>query len=79
MAAAGGPGPRSGHRMALVGRRLLVFGGYTDDGRECRYFDDVHCFCLDTRVWSRLAPAGKGPSPRSACVMVPAGNDSVTR
>ncbi|KAI8430366.1 hypothetical protein MSG28_000660 [Choristoneura fumiferana] len=75
--AAGGPSARSGHRMALVGRRLLVFGGYTDDGRECRYFDDAHCFCLDTRLWTRLAPAGKGPSPRSACVMVPAGSDSV--
>ncbi|XP_048005265.1 kelch domain-containing protein 4 [Leguminivora glycinivorella] len=75
--AANGPSARSGHRMVLLGRRLVVFGGYTDDGRECRYFDDVYSFCLDSRTWSRLAPSGRGPSPRSACVMVPAGNDEL--
>ncbi|KAH9628882.1 hypothetical protein HF086_001117 [Spodoptera exigua] len=68
--------PRSGHRMALLGRNIIVFGGYADDGRECRYFDDVYSFCLDTRTWSKLAPSGRGPTARSACVMLPAGNDS---
>ncbi|XP_061720861.1 kelch domain-containing protein 4 [Cydia pomonella] len=75
--AANGPSARSGHRMVQLGRRLVVFGGYTDDGRECRYFDDVYSFCLDTRAWTKLAPSGRGPSPRSACVMVPAGNDEL--
>ncbi|XP_072935565.1 kelch domain-containing protein 4 [Epargyreus clarus] len=72
-----GPSPRSGHRMALLGRKLIVFGGYCDDGRECRYYDDVHSFCLDTRQWAKLTPAGRGPTARSACIMLPAGNDSL--
>ncbi|XP_038209399.1 kelch domain-containing protein 4 [Zerene cesonia] len=72
-----GPSPRSGHRMVLLGRKLFIFGGYSDDGRECRYFDDLYTFCLDTRQWEKLAPNGRGPSARSACVMLPAGNDSL--
>ncbi|XP_045450861.1 kelch domain-containing protein 4 [Melitaea cinxia] len=72
-----GPSPRSGHRMVLLGRKLFVFGGYCDDGRECKYFDDLYTFCLDTREWSKLTPSGRGPTPRSACVMLPAGNDSL--
>ncbi|XP_035429313.2 kelch domain-containing protein 4 [Spodoptera frugiperda] len=72
-----GPCSRSGHRMALLGRNIIVFGGYADDGRECRYFDDVYSFSLDTRTWSKLAPSGKGPTARSACVMLPAGSDSL--
>ncbi|KAJ8733684.1 hypothetical protein PYW07_014235 [Mythimna separata] len=72
-----GPSPRSGHRMCLLGRSIVVFGGYADDGRECRYFDDVYTFCLDTRTWTKLSPSGRGPSARSACVMLPAGNDSL--
>ncbi|XP_026323314.1 kelch domain-containing protein 4 [Hyposmocoma kahamanoa] len=72
-----GPSPRSGHRMALLGRKLFVFGGYADDGRECKYFDDLYTFCLDTRTWTKLSPSGRGPSARSACVMLPVGNDSL--
>ncbi|XP_026726516.1 kelch domain-containing protein 4 [Trichoplusia ni] len=72
-----GPSPRSGHRMVLLGRNIVVFGGYADDGRECKYFDDVYTFCLDTRTWTKLAPSGRGPSARSACIMLPAGNDSL--
>ncbi|KAM3960123.1 kelch domain-containing protein 4 [Aphomia sociella] len=72
-----GPSARSGHRMVLVGRRLLVFGGYNDDGREARYFDDLYCFCLDTRTWSKLTASGKGPSARSACIMLPIGSEGV--
>lgn len=72
-----GPSPRSGHRMALLSRKLYVFGGYCDDGRDCRYFDDLYTFCLDTRTWSKVTVNGRGPSPRSACVMLPCGNDSL--
>ncbi|XP_039745286.1 kelch domain-containing protein 4 [Pararge aegeria] len=72
-----GPSPRSGHRMVLLGRKLFTFGGYCDDGRECRYFDDLYTFCLDTRQWEKLTPSGRGPCARSACVMLPIGNDSL--
>nr|XP_026484324.1 kelch domain-containing protein 4 isoform X2 [Vanessa tameamea] len=71
-----GPSARSGHRMVLLGRKLFVFGGYCDDGRECKYFDDLYTFCLDNREWTKLTPTGRGPTARSACVMLPAGNDS---
>ncbi|GBP13049.1 Kelch domain-containing protein 4 [Eumeta japonica] len=77
VAVPGGPSPRSGHRAVLLGRRLLVFGGYADDGRDCRYFDDVHAFCLDTRTWSKIEPTGRAPAPRSACLMLPINNDSL--
>nr|XP_026484323.1 kelch domain-containing protein 4 isoform X1 [Vanessa tameamea] len=72
-----GPSARSGHRMVLLGRKLFVFGGYCDDGRECKYFDDLYTFCLDNREWTKLTPTGRGPTARSACVMLPAGNDSL--
>ncbi|XP_049887800.1 kelch domain-containing protein 4 [Pectinophora gossypiella] len=72
-----GPSARSGHRMALLGRKLVVFGGYADDGRDCKYFDELYSFCLDTRTWGKLTPSGRGPSARSACVMMPHGNDSL--
>ncbi|CAK1541334.1 unnamed protein product [Leptosia nina] len=72
-----GPSPRSGHRMVLLSRKLFIFGGYSDDGRECRYFDDLYTFCLDTRQWTKLIPNGRGPCPRSACVMLPVGNDGL--
>lgn len=32
----GGPSPRSGHRMVLAGKRILLFGGFYDSGRETR-------------------------------------------
>ncbi|XP_041974605.1 kelch domain-containing protein 4 [Aricia agestis] len=72
-----GPSPRSGHRMVLLGRKLFIFGGYCDDGRECRYFDDLYTFCLDTRTWEKVVPTGRGPTPRSACIMLPIGNNSL--
>ncbi|CAB3221128.1 unnamed protein product [Arctia plantaginis] len=72
-----GPSSRSGHRMVLLGRNIVVFGGYSDDGRECRYFDDIHAFCLDNRQWTKLTPSGRAPSARSACIMLPFGSDSL--
>lgn len=72
-----GPSARSGHRMVLLGRNIVVFGGYADYGRECRYLDDMYAFCLDNRAWSKLTASGRGPSARSACVMLPVGSDSL--
>lgn len=39
--------------------------------RDFVYYNDVYSFSLDTFSWCRLAPAGFGPSPRSACQMTP--------
>ncbi|XP_062856379.1 kelch domain-containing protein 4 [Trichomycterus rosablanca] len=67
--ASGAPSGRSGHRMVLCKRQLLVFGGFHESARDYIYYNDVHSFNLDTFTWSRLTPSGTGPSPRSACQM----------
>lgn len=65
----GGPSGRSGHRMVLSKRQLLVFGGFHESTRDFIYYSDVFSFSLDTYSWSRLSPSGSAPSPRSACQM----------
>ncbi|KAK9517153.1 hypothetical protein VZT92_025041 [Zoarces viviparus] len=65
----GGPPGRSGHRMVLSKKQLLVFGGFHESNRDFIYYNDVYSFSLDTFSWSRLAPSGSAPSPRSASQM----------
>ncbi|KAM9854661.1 kelch domain-containing protein 4 [Aulostomus maculatus] len=67
--APGGPSGRSGHRMALSKRQLLVFGGFHESTRDFIYYNDIYSFSLDTFSWSRLCPSGSTPAPRSACQM----------
>ncbi|CAB4061492.1 Probable phosphorylase b kinase regulatory subunit beta,Phosphorylase b kinase regulatory subunit beta [Lepeophtheirus salmonis] len=68
ISAAGGPSARSGHRMILFKRYLVVFGGFHDNLRECKYFNDVYIFDLSTYKWSKIDVGGtKVPDPRSAC------------
>ncbi|XP_029010622.1 kelch domain-containing protein 4 isoform X1 [Betta splendens] len=67
--APGGPSGRSGHRMVLSKKQLLVFGGFHESTRDFIYYNDVYSFSLDTFSWSRLSPSGSAPSPRSACQM----------
>lgn len=68
--APGGPSPRSGHRMVLVKRQIIVFGGYHDTLQDYRYFNDLYSFSLDSRTWTKLEPTGTPPCPRSGCQMV---------
>ncbi|KAL0968071.1 hypothetical protein UPYG_G00261990 [Umbra pygmaea] len=67
--APGAPSGRSGHRMVLSKKQLLVFGGFHESARDFIYYNDVYAFSLDSFTWSRLSPSGTGPSPRSACQM----------
>ncbi|KAJ3597088.1 hypothetical protein NHX12_003488 [Muraenolepis orangiensis] len=67
--ATGAPSGRSGHRMVLSKRQLLVFGGFHESTRDFIYYNDVYAFSLDSFSWSRLHPSGSAPSPRSACQM----------
>ncbi|KAM8751125.1 kelch domain-containing protein 4 [Acanthopagrus schlegelii] len=67
--APGGPSGRSGHRMVLSKKQLLVFGGFHESTRDFIYYNDVYSFSLETFSWSRLTPSGTAPSPRSACQM----------
>lgn len=69
--AVGGPSARSGHRMVAVKKQIIVFGGFNDNTREYKYFNDVYTFNLETYKWNKLDVVGNAPCPRSACTMVP--------
>ncbi|XP_045462445.1 kelch domain-containing protein 4 [Harmonia axyridis] len=69
--AANGPSARSGHRMVLQKKKLFVFGGFHDNLRSFKYFNDVFTFDLEKYEWKKLEVSGLAPSPRSGCVMLP--------
>ncbi|CAH2324124.1 kelch domain-containing 4 isoform X1 [Pelobates cultripes] len=73
----GGPSGRSGHRMVLCKRQLMIFGGFHESARDYIYYNDVYAFNLDSFTWSKLSPSGTGPLPRSGCQMVPTIEGSV--
>lgn len=55
----GGPSARSGHRMTLIKKQLIVFGGFHDNLRDYKYYNDVHIFNLDTYTWHKIELTGK--------------------
>jgi len=63
------PSPRSGHRMAVWGKTLVLFGGYYSAGELTKYFNDLWLFDLDSGHWERAEfPSGALlPDPRSGC------------
>ncbi len=65
------PTSRSGHRMVLLKRHLVLFGGFHDNLSDCKYFNDVHVFSLEDRSWRTVSVTGNVPGPRSGCCMVP--------
>ncbi|XP_043248419.1 kelch domain-containing protein 4-like [Colletes gigas] len=67
----GGPSARSGHRMAHIKKQLIVFGGFLDNLRDYKYYNDVHIFNLDTYVWHKVELSGVPPLPRSGCILLP--------
>ncbi|CAG9763379.1 unnamed protein product [Ceutorhynchus assimilis] len=66
-----GPSARSGHRMCLVKKQLFVFGGFHDNLRDYKYFNDVYCFDLESYKWKKIEAVGTAPAPRSGCCMMP--------
>lgn len=66
----GGPSARSGHRMVAYKKMLVLFGGFNDNTRDYKYFNDVYIFNLETYSWSKIDVSGKAPAPRSGCIMV---------
>ncbi|KAI0236404.1 Kelch domain-containing protein 4 [Lamellibrachia satsuma] len=64
----GGPSARSGHRMVNYKKLLIVFGGFHDNIRDYKYYNDVHAFNTETYTWSKLETTGTPPSPRSGCM-----------
>ena len=63
------PTSRSGHRMVLLKKHLVVFGGFHDNLSECKYFNDIHVFSLEERSWRKVSSSGNAPGPRSGCCM----------
>lgn len=66
-----GPSARSGHRMVHMKKHLIVFGGFHDNLRDYKYFNDVHLFNLETYTWQKLDVLGNPPLPRSGCIALP--------
>lgn len=54
-----GPSARSGHRMIYMKKQLIIFGGFHDNLRSYKYFNDVHIFNLDTYTWHKIEATGK--------------------
>lgn len=56
-----------GHRMVHVRESLVVFGGFFDNLREVKYYNDCYLFDLSLYKWTRLTPEPTAPvpSPRS--------------
>ena len=60
------PSPRGGHSTTLVGRSLVVFGGYGGVGYARRDFNDTAVFDLDALEWRKMPNTqGKAPEARS--------------
>lgn len=68
--ATGGPSARSGHRMVCIKKKIILFGGFHDNLREYKYFNDVYIFDMENYAWNKLEVGGIPPAPRSACNMV---------
>ncbi|XP_061197077.1 kelch domain-containing protein 4-like [Saccostrea echinata] len=65
----GAPSSRSGHRMVQCKKLLIVFGGFHDNIRDYKYFNDVYAFNVEDYTWSKLDVSGVPPAPRSGCIM----------
>lgn len=68
------PSPRESHSLTLVGRKLVLFGGYTSGSRVV---NDVHVYNLDAQEWLQVPVAGEPPSARQAHSAVRHGDDVV--
>lgn len=47
------------HALALVGRKLFVFGGYGGDGYARRDFNDLYALDLDVWEWETIEVPGE--------------------
>ena len=44
--------------MINIKKNLYVFGGFHDNLRDYKYFNDIYCFNMATRTWSKLETSG---------------------
>jgi len=55
--------------MSLVKDKLILFGGFFDNMREVKYYNDCYVFDLSLYKWSKVVqePGALAPMPRSGC------------
>ncbi len=62
------PSPRSGHRMVVWKGFIVIFGGFHDTFRDCKYFNDLYLFNIAEERWDKIDVSNISvPSPRSGC------------
>src|SRR5690606_12349119 len=57
------PAKRSAMSLVHYSNKLYMFGGYDQQGDTDRFYDDLHCFDLETNKWMELSLSG-APSAR---------------
>lgn len=55
--------------MVVLKKHLVLFGGYYDNLRNCKFYNDTFVFNLETNQWEEIkfSVNNDPPSPRSAC------------
>lgn len=71
------PSARSGHRLASVGKYILLFGGFQDTSQETKYLGDLWAFDTEEYEWIEIKPpaVGQKPESRSGCTFANSGKD----
>lgn len=58
-------------------KKLFIFGGFHDNLRDYKYFNDLYIFDLSTYQWSNLSITGNIPAPRSGCIVLPTPQNTI--
>ena len=58
-------------------KQLIIFGGFNDNIRNYKYYNDVHIFDLTTYQWCKLDITGNLPAPRSGCIALPTQQNTI--
>ncbi|CAD6232948.1 GSCOCG00007064001-RA-CDS [Cotesia congregata] len=72
-----GPSSRSGHRMVYAKKQLFVFGGFHDNTRDFKYYNDFYIFDLTAYTWQKVEITGIVPPPRSGCIVLPTPDNKI--
>ncbi|KAL6067333.1 IgA-specific serine endopeptidase [Balamuthia mandrillaris] len=65
------PRPRASHAAAVIGARLWIFGGLTE---EKTLLNDVHVLDFEQMKWQKLQITGRPPTPRQNATLTAVGN-----
>lgn len=60
--------------MVASKKRLFIFGGFHDNNQSYQYFNDIHCFSLESYEWLKIEMASTSiaPAVRSGCCIAAA-------